>query len=406
MQTDGETACQRFQSGVNSLSDEKQNKGEIILKLLHTSDWHLGRALSNNQTYIQDQRFFFDRLYSIIREEKIDAVLVAGDVYDSGISNAEAINLYNEVVTEICLRAGVPMIIIAGNHDSGPRLASCRDLLKGAGLCLSGRLSADLSPVVFGNTAIYSLPYFSKDEAAAIFPEKKDEITSAATAMKAVCDIIRAGMDKTKKNILVSHSLVQNVELSDSDHSAQIGTASAVSRDVFDGFDYVALGHIHKPQSVSDKIRYSGSPVKYSFGKEENQEKGVVIIDTEDMSQKFVQVGELHGRRTVKGTYEEIISMKNLENCYLSIVVTDRTNAASLYNEMKERFPFMLELKGREYTISGAGTTVSALDIEKLDDTAILKSFMKDIAGMEPDEEQLELFREAVEASDREVEEN
>ena len=376
------------------------------MKLLHTSDWHLGRALSNNQTYITDQRFFFEKLYSVIREEKIDAVLVAGDVYDSSVSNAEAINLYNEVVTEICLKMGVPMIIIAGNHDSGPRLASCRDLLKGAGLYLTGRLSADLSPAVFGDTAVYSLPYFNKDEVIALFPDKKEEITSAATAMKAVCDIIRENMDKTKKNILVSHSLVQNVELSESDHSAQIGAASAVSKDVFDGFDYVALGHIHKPQTVSDKIRYSGSPVKYSFGKEETQEKGVVIIDTADMSQRFVATGELHGRRTVKGTYEEIINMKDLANDYLSIIVSDRTNAASLYNEMKERFPYMLELKGMEYTVSGEGATLNALDIERLDDFAILTSFMKDIAGIEPDKEQLELFRAAVEASDREVEEN
>ena len=376
------------------------------MKLLHTSDWHLGRALSNNQTYIQDQRFFFDRLYSIIREEKIDAVLVAGDIYDSSVSNAEAINLYNEVVTKICLGMGVPMIIIAGNHDSGPRLASCRDLLKGAGLYLTGRLSADLSPAVFGDTAIYSLPYFNKDEVIALFPEKKDEITSAATAMKAVCDVIRGNMDKTKKNILVSHSLVQNVELSESDRSAQIGTASAVSKDVFDGFDYVALGHIHKPQTVSDKIRYSGSPVKYSFGREEKQEKGVVIIDTDNMSQKFVETGELHGRHTVKGTYEEIIGRTDLVNDYLSIIITDRTNAASLYNEMKERFPYMLELKGMEYTVSGEGSTINALDIEKLDDTAILKNFMKDIAGIEPDKEQLELFSAAVEAADREVEEN
>ena len=224
--------------------------------------------------------------------------------------------------------------------------------------------------------------------------------------MKVVCDIIRENMDKTKKNILVSHSLVQNVELSESDHSAQIGAASAVSKDVFDGFDYVALGHIHKPQTVSDKIRYSGSPVKYSFGREEEQEKGGVIIDTADMSQRFVATGELHGRRTVKGTYEEIIAMKDISNDYLSIIVSDRTNAASLYNEMKERFPYMLELKGMEYTVSGEGATLNALDIERLDDFAILTSFMKDIAGIEPDKEQLELFRAAVEASDREVEEN
>ena len=122
---------------------------------LHTSDWHLGRALSNNQTYADDQRYFFEKLYSIIEDEKPGAVLVAGDVYDSSVSNAEAISLYNEVVTKICLELKTPMVIIAGNHDSGPRLASCRELLKGAGLYHGGpcsrcfRRHGGLSPALF-----------------------------------------------------------------------------------------------------------------------------------------------------------------------------------------------------------------------------------------------------------------
>ena len=376
------------------------------MKLLHTSDWHLGRALANNQTYEADQRAFFENLYRIIEDEKIDAVLVAGDVYDSSVSNADAISLYNEVVTKICLEMRVPMVIVAGNHDSGPRLAACRELLKGAGLYLSGRISADLSPVCFGNTAVYALPYFNKDEVVALFPERKAEINSAATAMKVVCDIIREKADKTKRNIIVSHSHVIGAELSESDHSAQIGTASAISKDVFEGFDYVALGHIHKPQEISATIRYSGSPVKFSFGKEEKQEKGVVIIDTDDMSQKFVRVGELHGRRTIEATYDEIAAMQGLENDYLRIVVTDRPSGASLYREFKQKFPLLLELSGTDYTVSGEGTSLSALDIEKMDALSILTGFMKDCFGTEPDKEQIELFQTALEESDREDEEN
>lgn len=376
------------------------------MKFLHTSDWHLGRALSNNQTYADDQRYFFEKLYSIIEDEKPGAVLVAGDVYDSSVSNAEAISLYNEVVTKICLELKTPMVIIAGNHDSGPRLASCRELLKGAGLYVSGRLTADLTPVVFGDTAVYPLPYFNKDEVISLFPDKKDEVTSAATAMKAVCDIIREKADKTKKNILVSHALIQNVELSESDHSAQIGTASAISADVFEGFDYVALGHIHKPQQVNSKIRYAGSPVKYSFGREESQEKGVVIFDTADMSQRFIPVGELHSRRTVTGTYAEISAMKGIENDYLRIIVTDRVNGSSLYREFKEKFPFMLEISGTDASAAGGGTSLSAEDIEKMDDLSILTGFMKDRFGLEPDEEQIALFRAALEQADKEVGEN
>ena len=376
------------------------------MKLLHTSDWHLGRALTNTRNYDADHRYFFERLYGIIEKEKIDAVLIAGDVYDSSVSNAQAINLYNEVITKICLDMKIPAVVIAGNHDSGPRLASCRELLKGAGLYLYGRISADLSPVHIGDADIYALPYFSKEEVAALFPEKKDEISSAADAMKAVCDIIREKMDKSKRNILVSHSLVQNVELSDSDHSAQIGTASAISKDVFEGFDYVALGHIHKPQQVNDKIRYSGSPVKYSFGKEEKQEKGVVIIDTGDMSQEFVVIEELHGRRTVTGTYDEILAMKGLENDYLDIYVTDKVNASGFYAEFAEKFPYMIGLHGSDTKAAGDGKSISAVDVDKLDDYAILAGFMKDVFGEEPGEVQRALFNLALEECDKEAAEN
>lgn len=376
------------------------------MKLLHTSDWHLGRALTNNRTFAQEQMYFFDKLYAILAEEQIDAVLVAGDVYDSSVSNAEAINLYNEVVTTICLRMGVPAVVIAGNHDSGPRLAACRDLLRGAGLYVTGRIGADLSPAVFGDVAVYALPYFNKDEVIALFPEEKAAITSTAAAMQVLCDHIRAGMDPNKKNILVAHALIQNVELSDSDHSAQIGTASAISKDVFDGFDYVALGHIHKPQQVSDRIRYAGSPVIFSFGREETQEKGVVILDTDTMTQRFVPVGALHGRRTVEGTHDEILAMDGLENDYLKLIVTDRVNSAALYRECKEKFPLLLELSGAEAAVSGEGTSLNARDLKRLDAFEILTGFMNDRFGMDPDAEQRAFFEAALREADREVAEN
>lgn len=378
------------------------------MRILHTSDWHLGRPISGNETYIDDQRFFFENLYRIIREGKIDLVLCAGDIYDSSVSNAEAINLYNEIATKICMEMKIPMIVVAGNHDSGPRLAACRELLRGAGLYVTGRLGRDLSPVLFdgGKVAVYSLPFFNKDEAACLFPEKKSEIHSSETAMKAVCDIIRDTMNPDICNIVVSHSLIINAELSESDHSAQIGLASAVSKDVFEGFDYVALGHIHKPQCISENIRYSGSPVKYSFGKEEKQEKGVVVLDTSDMSQKFVPAGELHGRVSVEDTYENVMSMTGLDNCYLKIQLTDRSNAPGLYTEFKKKFPLLLEFKGVEYSVSGSGKSLSAGEMEKLDELSIMKRFLEDTYEFSPDDSQIELFMSALEEYNKEAEEN
>jgi len=129
-------------------------------------------------------------------------------------------------------------------------------------------LERDMEPIVLdgGKVAVYSLPFFSRDEVCALFPEKRGEIRSMETAMLAVCDHIRQSMDRSRINIVLSHSLIVNAELSESDRSARVGFATAVSKDVFREFDYVALGHIHKPQVVADNIRYSGSPLKYAFG--------------------------------------------------------------------------------------------------------------------------------------------
>ena len=248
------------------------------MKILHTSDWHFGMGVGTGN-YEADQRFFLQQLYDLIREEQVQAVLLSGDVFDSSVTNAQAIELYNEAVTALCQQLGVKLFVIAGNHDSAARLASCRALLRGAGMYVTGRLERDPEPVLLdeGKVAIYSLPFFSRDEVASLFPEKKEELRSTEMAMMVVCDHIRESMDSNRRNIVLSHSLIVNAEISESDRSARVGFATAVSKDVFRDFDYVALGHIHKPQAISDSIRYSGSPLKYSFGNEESQEKGVLV---------------------------------------------------------------------------------------------------------------------------------
>lgn len=145
------------------------------MKLLHTSDWHFGIG-HGTVSYAEDQRFFLEKLYETIRSEQVDAVLLAGDVYDSSVTNAEAISLYNEAVTTICAEMGVKLIVIAGNHDSAPRLAACRELLKASGLYVTGRLERDIVPVSLGDCDVYSIPFFGREEVLALFPECKDQI--------------------------------------------------------------------------------------------------------------------------------------------------------------------------------------------------------------------------------------
>lgn len=370
------------------------------MKLIHTSDWHFGMSVGTG-SYADDQRHFLSRLYEIIREEGVEAVLLAGDIYDSSVANAEAIGLYNEAVTALCGELGVKVIAIAGNHDSAPRLASCRELLKGAGLFITGRLEREIAPVLLdgGKVAVYSLPFFNRDEVTALFPERKGDIRSQETAMLVVCDHIRENMDKNRKNIILSHSLIVNAELSDSDRSARVGFATAVSKAVFAGFDYVALGHIHKPQIIAPHIRYSGSPLKYSFGSEEAQEKGVVLIDTDTMEQRFLPIEPLHDRKTVEGTYNEIIKKEDLAQCYLRLRFFDRFAGLELVADLRERFPFLLEVYGKGLTENESLSALSVEELQTMDEEDIMEKFMAENFGYNLSEEQRTLFRQVLEWS-------
>jgi len=367
------------------------------MKLIHTSDWHFGMGVGTGN-YEEDQRFFLDQLYDLIRQEQVEALLLSGDVYDSSVTNAQAIELYNEAVTTLCRDLGVKMVVIAGNHDSAARLASCRALLKGAGLYVTGRLERRIEPVLLddGKVAVYSLPFFSRDEVCALFSEKGEEIRSVETAMMVVCDHIRASMDTGRKNIVLSHSLIVNAELSDSDRSARVGFATAVSKDVFRDFDYVALGHIHKPQVIAPHIRYSGSPLKYSFGSEELQEKGVVLLDTETMEQRFVPLKPLRDRKTVEGTYEALIAREDLRENYLRLYVTDRYAGMELLADLRERFPHLLEVYGMGIAETETLSALSVEELQTLKEEDIMEKFMGENFSYSPTPEQQKLFQEVL----------
>lgn len=367
------------------------------MKLIHTSDWHFGMGVGTGN-YEEDQRFFLQQMYDLIRREQVQAVLLSGDVYDSSVTNSQAIELYNEAVTTLCQDLGVKLIVIAGNHDSAARLAACRALLKGAGMYVTGRLERDLEPVLLdeGKVAVYSLPFFSKDEVLSLFPEKREEIRSVETAMLAVCDHIRSTMDKSRKNIVLSHSLIVNAELSESDRSARVGFATAVSKEVFRDFDYVALGHIHKPQVIAPHIRYSGSPIKYSFGAEETQEKGVVLLDTDTMEQRFVVLAPLRERKTLEGTYDEIVSRQDIREDYLRLYVTDRYAGMELLSDLRERFPYLLEVYGMGIAETESLSALSVEQLQTLKEEDIMVKFMAENFGYSPTSEQQKLFAEVL----------
>lgn len=375
------------------------------MRILHTSDWHFGANLSGTRIN-EDQEFFLEQLYSIIKKENIDLIICAGDVYDSSVTNADSISMYNNAMTMICNKLGKKVVSVAGNHDSAARLSSCNELLKNAGLYVTGRITKAATPDVFddGKVAIYSVPFFNRDEVIALFSEQREQIKNQEQASKVYFDYIRENMDPKKKNIVVSHAYIVNSELSESDRAAQVGFANAVSKDVFKNFDYVALGHIHKPQVITDRIRYSGSPVKMSFGKEETQQKLVYIYDTDEDKVSEIFLSQKHEWKSISGTFEEICARKDLEEIYLRIELTDRPAGADTYSYLKNQFPLLLELRGRSFLASGEQSVFSQEQFNKLSEKDILLRFLAEKWGFEPEEEQLQLFMEAVAESEEEGE--
>ena len=373
--------------------------------LLHTSDWHFGMPVGNSN-YREDQLFFIEELARVIREERAGAVLLAGDVYDSGKVSGEAIETWNQAATRVCRDCGIPMVVIAGNHDSADRLAACSELLKNSGLYIYGRLRNPVEPVLLDGerVAVWPLPFFQTDAVCARWPEKAEDVKNQAQAMTVVLDSIRERMGQYSHNILLSHSMVSQAEVSDSDRSARIGGAGAVPAAVFDGFDYTALGHIHKPQRMNSRVRYSGSPMAYSFGAEETHEKGFTLYDTETGEQRFVPIRQLHPHRSVAGTYDEILSMRReLENCWLNLTVTDKLAGPELYSEMRERFPYLAFLRGRSIETGEISGALTGEEMMAMSDTDILKQFLQENeSNVTPTEEQLTWFEKAMLSADEE----
>lgn len=378
------------------------------MKFLHTSDWHLGRSESV-QSLADDQRFFIDEICKIAKEEDVDAVLLAGDVYDRQIAPAEAIRLYDEAMTRLCIDLRKKVLVIAGNHDSAERLSSCANLLKGAGLYIAGALQREVEKVEFPDTDVYLLPWISEEKVKSIFPEKADGINSIEEAYRVVLDAVRENWDPKKKHVVLAHAFITKAETSLSDRAAEIGNALQVSQSVFDGFDYAALGHIHKPQAISARVRYSGTPMPYAFGKEETQEKSVTIVDTADFTAKTVALPLLHQRKTIEGTYDELLSAPCTEKertGYVRLVVKDAYMSNELFGRLRAIYPNLLEAQGKNADFSGGSATITIDDYRKIenDPVSVLKAFCRDVIGEEASAHIQELFLKAAAETEKQDE--
>ena len=376
------------------------------MKFLHTSDWHLGMTFRGGISYREDQEYVISRICDIAVEEKVDGILLAGDVFDKSIASQEALKVYDSVMTHICGRLRIPVYMVAGNHDGAERISQCSELLKKSGLYIAGALEKEAQVVNLGEVDIYLLPWISTDKVKGIYPEEAEKIETMEDAYRVVLDKYREHFVQGRKNLLVAHAYTADAETSTSDRAAEVGHATMVGAGVFEGFDYVALGHLHGPQQVRENIRYSGTPMAYSFGKEESQSKSVTIIDTDKMEQRIIPVPQLRGRTTLKGTYAELMTNDYADEIlegYVRLEVTDCYVGLDTMASLRERFARLLEVTGKDLERDDGRITMTIDELEEAetDPGFIFCRYCKDILGEEPREHLMALFDKAIESFEK-----
>ena len=314
------------------------------MRFLHLADLHLGKIL-HKQNLLEDQKFILEQILQIAAEQQIDAVLIAGDVYQRNAPSAEAMSVFSGFVTALAAQH-LPCYIISGNHDSAERVAYLAPLAQLSGIFISGADTAKIYTYevqdAYGEIRLHLMPFTTPMQVRAAYPEQAEKIENYNDAIRVVLQ--HHPVDPAKRNILIAHQFLTGAQVCDSEELA-IGGLDNVSAALFDDFDYVALGHLHGPQQVTrPEIRYAGSPLKYSFS-EVNQHKSVTIIEIREKGNiqiETVPLKPLHEMRILSGSFRELMEMPPSED-YVQLTVTDTAPPANAARALHTVFPNCLQ---------------------------------------------------------------
>lgn len=373
------------------------------MKIFHTADWHLGKLVQG--VYMtDDQRYVLKQFIQAIDEEQPDVVIIAGDLYDRALPPVEAVNLLDDILEEIALKRKVPVLSIAGNHDSPTRLQFGNQLMKRAGFHIVGEIDPNLEPVIlqdeFGEVCFYLVPFAEPSTIKHVFND--DSISTFDDAMKKITSLIEEKMDRSKRHVFIGHAFVtpngeQGENTSDSERPLAIGGTECVSSEYFRAFHYTALGHLHKAHYVTEeKIRYAGSPLKYSAS-EASHEKGFYIVELDEKGQVTIEKRQLipkRDMRIIEGTLQEILRHEKSED-YVFVRLLDLTPVVGAMEQIRTVYPNALHVERKilHTTTEAEGTIVKR---EQLDDLSLFKAFHQEILKEEASEETLELFKEVL----------
>ncbi len=318
------------------------------MKLIHLSDLHLGKRV-NDISMLDDQEYILNEIIQIIDGEQPDAVLIAGDVYDKGVPSAEAVTLLDDFLFQLSQRH-LPVLIISGNHDSPERLSFGGRLMAGAGIYLSPAYNGSITPITlsdaYGNVKFWLLPFVKPAHVRRYFPDESIENYTDAIRVA----IQHMNLDVDTRNVLLTHQFITGAETCESEE-IHVGGSDNVDASVFADFDYVALGHLHGAQNIgSNRIRYCGTPLKYSFSEVQHY-KSVTVVDLGakgDLNVHTIPLTPRHDMREITGTFAQLTDKTyysaTVTDDYLHIILTDEEDVLEAIGQLRVIFPNIMRL--------------------------------------------------------------
>ncbi|MFG2383893.1 exonuclease SbcCD subunit D [Streptomyces avermitilis] len=375
------------------------------MRILHTSDWHLGRAF-HRVNMLGAQAGFIGHLVTTVRERGVDAVVVSGDVYDRAVPPLAAVELFDDALHRLA-DLGVPTVMISGNHDSARRLGVGAGLIGRAGIHLRTEASACGTPVMlsdaFGDVAFYGLPYL---EPALVRDQFGVEKAGHETVLAAAMDRVRADLATRPpgtRSVVLAHAFVTGGEASDSERDITVGGVAAVPAGVFDGVDYAALGHLHGSQTITERVRYSGSPLPYSFSEAEHR-KSMWLVDLGtdgSIEAERVDCPVPRPLARIRGPLEELLADPGLtrhEEAWVEATLTDPVRPGEPMARLTERFPHTLSLVFDPERAPEDPDVSYARRLAGRSDQQIAEDFVAHVRGAGPDAREQAVLQDAFDA--------
>ncbi|WP_203624551.1 MULTISPECIES: exonuclease SbcCD subunit D [unclassified Lacticaseibacillus] len=363
------------------------------MRIMHTADWHIGKNLAGFDL-AEDQDAVFEKLVETAKKEHVDAIIIAGDLYDRANPSEDSVDRVNRMLYRLNREEGFPLLVVSGNHDSGVRLGTGQQWYESTNLYMRTELKDAFTPIELEDTQFFLLPYFEPFAARDYF--KDDSLTNINKAMPPVVEKMQKQFAPDKRHILVGHFFAAGSKHSDSETLVNVGGLDAVAVSDLQAFDYVALGHLHNRHALDDpKVQYSGSLLKFSVS-EAVQEKGVYIIDTDTMQRRFVSLAPLHDLQQVTGSFARFADPTNFSaeelDAYTAVKLTDVEVIPNVMAKLRQVFPRLIELKRETHVDLGE---VAHTDV-KLAPTKLLGDFFQQVTGSELSEQQMEWAKAAL----------